>query len=49
LLSQRLSLPASFPPSPPQPIDFIVYVAQDGEKQSIWLMTADKGKLDSTL
>jgi len=27
---------------------FIVYVAQDGEKQSIWLMTADTGKLDST-
>ena len=27
---------------------FIVYVAQDGEKQSIWLTTADTGKLDST-
>jgi len=28
---------------------FIVYVAQDGDKQSIWLITIDKGKLDSAI
>ena len=26
---------------------FIVYVAQDGEKQSVWLITVDEAKLDS--
>ncbi|HYR77855.1 MAG TPA: hypothetical protein VEM96_18700 [Pyrinomonadaceae bacterium] len=26
---------------------FILYVAQEGEKQSVWLVTADEAKLDS--
>jgi len=48
LLGQRLSAPASFPRLPPQNDRvFIVYVAQEGEKQSVWLVTADEAKLDS--
>jgi GH43 family beta-xylosidase len=28
---------------------FIAYVAQDGEKQSVWLVIADQEKLDSAV